>query len=355
MDPGHRRRRWRALLALGCLTAAGVIGGQPAAAEGEEPTPSEPPTTATPTEPTEPPATTAPEPSTTLPEPPTTTSPPVTTVAPETTAPPAPTTPPTAAPPTAVPGPAPTTTAIPVLAGTPALDDDAPKRLADGRVTRSITFPVVGGATFVNGWNDCRDDCARYHAGTDVMANKLQPLVSPVDGVVVRFIENHRTAGDGVVIEDDAGYQWMFLHVNNDRPFTDDGNAERRWQYGPGIEAGARVVAGQLVGFVGDSGNAEGYLAHVHVELRRPSGTRINPYWSLAAARFGGLHCAPAEAVTDEWLNVQGVRLTPLGFVPVDRSLCVPGAPAPPPPPPPPPPAPARPPLAAALHIPRPL
>ena len=61
---------------------------------------------------------------------------------------------------------------------------------------RPITFPVVGGGSFGYGWMDCRDECTRFHKGTDVMAVKLQPLVSPVDGVVERFLR-HPTAGVG--------------------------------------------------------------------------------------------------------------------------------------------------------------
>ena len=188
---------------------------------------------------------------------------------------------------------------------------------------RPITFPVVGGASFGYGWMDCRDECTRFHKGTDVMAVKLQPLVSPVDGVVERFLR-HPTAGVGIVIRGDDGYQYRLYHLNNDTPGTDNGQAGPEWSFGDGLAPGVRVLAGELVGFVGDSGNAEDYLAHVHVEIWRPDGMPINPYWSLQAAERGGLQCAPADDIDDEWLRVVGVSVSPAGFRPDDDSLCAP-------------------------------
>ena len=190
---------------------------------------------------------------------------------------------------------------------------------------RAITFPVVGGGSFGYGWMDCRDDCTRFHKGTDVVAAKLQPLVSPVDGVVVRFLD-HPRAGVGIVVRDVDGYEYHLYHLNNDLPGTDDGRAGVEWRYGPGITPGVDVVAGQLIGFVGDSGNAEYSQPHVHVEIHRPDGTPINPYWSLKSARRDGLQCATASDVQPDWVNVAGVYVSPTGFRPSDPSNCLPDA-----------------------------
>ena len=208
----------------------------------------------------------------------------------------------------------------------PPLDDDdvdALVPLPDTGEVRRITFPVVGGGAFGYGWMSCQDPCVRFHKGTDIMAAKLQPLVSPVDGVVVRFLD-HPTAGRGIVIRGDDGYEYRLYHLNNDSPGTDDGRGGHEWSFGEGLVAGARVLAGELVGFVGDSGNAEFYLPHVHVEIRRPDGMLINPYWSLLEAERGELHCAAAAEIDDEWLRVVGVFVSPTGFRPADDSVCLP-------------------------------
>jgi hypothetical protein len=198
--------------------------------------------------------------------------------------------------------------------------------LPDTREERAIVFPVVGASSLGSGWNDCRDDCTRFHKGTDVLAGKLQPVVSPVDGVVARLLD-HPTAGIGVVVRDAAGYEFHLYHLNNDSPLSDDGRAGPEWRLGPGIRVAAPVEAGQLVGFVGDSGNAEQAQPHVHVEIHRPDGTPINPYWSLATARRNGLQCAN-EDITAEWINVNGIDVSPTGFRPSSPDACAPASPA---------------------------
>ena len=69
---------------------------------------------------------------------------------------------------------------------------------------------------------------------------------------------------------------------NPDGTYTDDGLG---WGIAEGVEVGARVEAGQVIGWDGDSGNAESIDPHLHFELRDPSGTAVNAYESLQAAQ----------------------------------------------------------------------
>ena len=50
--------------------------------------------------------------------------------------------------------------------------------------TRNIVFPVAGKSTFRNDFREPRDGGAREHLGNDIIAAKMTPLVSTVDGVV---------------------------------------------------------------------------------------------------------------------------------------------------------------------------
>ena len=51
------------------------------------------------------------------------------------------------------------------------------------------------------------------------------------------------------------------------------------------MTVGSQVRAGQVIAYMGDSGNAEGSVPHVHFEIRQPDGTPVNPYQSLVAAQ----------------------------------------------------------------------
>ena len=94
-------------------------------------------------------------------------------------------------------------------------------------------------------------------------------------------------AGARVTIVADDGYRYHYFHLNNDTPGTDDGEAEHHWTLPPALTTGQRVSAGQIIGYLGDSGNSEHSVAHLHFEIRDPAGTPVPSYPLLveAAAR----------------------------------------------------------------------
>ena len=146
--------------------------------------------------------------------------------------------------------------------------------------TPQIVFPVAGENDFVDSWGNARSG-GRRHIGTDIMADKLVPVVATADGVIDWVHDGDRKNCCALGLLHDDGWESWYIHMNNDTPGTDDGRA---WGFAPGIEKGTRVTAGQLIGWVGDSGNAEGTDPHIHFELHRPNGTPVNPYQPLLDA-----------------------------------------------------------------------
>jgi hypothetical protein len=85
-----------------------------------------------------------------------------------------------------------------------------------------------------------------------------------------------------VAVRHDDGWLSMYVHLNNDTVGTNDGKGIG---IRPGLAEGDRVEQGELLGWIGDSGNAEGGPPHIHFELRTPWGEPIDPGPSLYAAR----------------------------------------------------------------------
>jgi murein DD-endopeptidase MepM/ murein hydrolase activator NlpD len=135
--------------------------------------------------------------------------------------------------------------------------------------------------TFSSSFGDGRSGGRRHH-GVDLMAPKMTQVYAAEDGYVER-IETHSLAGRYIEIAHVAGWSTSYVHLNNDNPGTDDGDADWSLTLAPGIFVGAWVEAGQLIAWVGDSGNAEGTGSHTHFELAI-DGTPIDPYPYLVEA-----------------------------------------------------------------------
>ena len=124
------------------------------------------------------------------------------------------------------------------------------------------------------------------------MGTKMLPIVAAASGRIeyVNWSSNPDDLQPGEVLLDSpcatttAGRRY-YIHLNNDSPGTDDGKG---WGIAPGIRPGVHVQAGELIGWMGDSGNAESTSPHLHFELRDPSGIIVNPYAGAARRRGPG-------------------------------------------------------------------
>lgn len=168
-----------------------------------------------------------------------------------------------------------------------------------------VAFPQeVDKTRFSNDWG-ARRSGGRSHKGNDLMASeKMAEVYALADGVVVKINERPRP-GRYVIIDHGNGWESLYVHLNDDNPGTDDGEAPWHFTLAPGLEEGSVVEAGELIGYGGDSGNAEGNHPHTHFEISI-DGREINPYPILVAAY-------EAEVATQEWRR-KIVLLGTLGY-----------------------------------------
>lgn len=152
---------------------------------------------------------------------------------------------------------------------------------------RDIEFPVDGPWKYISYFGDARSG-GRTHEGVDIGADKMTPLVAAVDGYVSFITFEERSWGNAVFLRDADGYTYRYIHMNNDTPGTDDGEGGSLYAFAGTLLRGTQVVKGQLIGWVGDSGNAEETPPHLHFEIIAPGREVIDPLPSLEAATVSG-------------------------------------------------------------------
>lgn len=143
-------------------------------------------------------------------------------------------------------------------------------------------FPHVGAASnFWDSWG-ARRSGGRRHKGVDILGQRGAPVVAVADGVVAELGES-RLSGYFIRIQHEGDWMTVMMHLNNDTFGTDDGLGGTWSAFYPTLMVGDEVTAGQVLGYVGDSGNAEDTTPHTHFELRF-AGEHINPYPYLVDA-----------------------------------------------------------------------
>lgn len=154
-------------------------------------------------------------------------------------------------------------------------------------------FPVAGLARWSHDWLFPRHTPSFHtHEGTDVFAERGTPVTSPTAGLV--DVSNGLVGGLSVKVTQLDGTFWYLAHL--DTITVADGDS---------------VVPGDVVGTVGDSGNAKGGAPHVHVEVHPYGGRAHDPKRILDAYYAEALAAAP-DVLRHLGLWVRPVRLDPL-------------------------------------------
>lgn len=119
-----------------------------------------------------------------------------------------------------------------------------------------LVFPVLGG-TFESTWHAPRSG-GREHEGVDIFAPLRAPVFAIASGQV-RATEG-TNEGIGIALTEPDGTRYSYAHLDG-----------REGEFPRNVEAG------ELIGYVGNTGNAVGLPPHVHFETRPEGGEKIDP------------------------------------------------------------------------------
>src|SRR5689334_18470574 len=137
--------------------------------------------------------------------------------------------------------------------------------LLQEELPRTLPIPVDGvtASHLQNTWGYARDG-GRHHKGIDIFAPRNTPVRSATEGIV-EFKGMKGLGGQVVTITGPGGYRLYYAHLED---------------FGPQA-VGDWVEAGEIIGTVGNSGNAAISSTHLHYGIYTPSGTAVNPYTFL--------------------------------------------------------------------------
>jgi hypothetical protein len=154
---------------------------------------------------------------------------------------------------------------------------------ASAATVPQLIFPVVGPGSYTDDFGDARGSGS--HQGNDIMAAKKSVAVA-VEAGTVKFWTTSSRAGCMLYLYGKSGTTYLYIHLNNDRTAANDntGACVPGIAYARGLKSGSRVRAGQMVGYVGDSGDADGGSAHLHFEVHPNDGGAVSPYPYLRKA-----------------------------------------------------------------------
>jgi hypothetical protein len=148
---------------------------------------------------------------------------------------------------------------------------------ASAAVPQKLVFPVLGTVAYIDDFGQPRP--GGTHKGIDIIATK-RSLALAVEAGKVEFWKTSASAGCMLYLHGTSGTDYYYIHLNNDLSAKNDnrGKCVAGTAYAKGLKNGAKVVAGQPVGFVGDSGDANGIHPHLHFELHPGRGAAVDAY-----------------------------------------------------------------------------
>lgn len=120
---------------------------------------------------------------------------------------------------------------------------------------RKLDVPVSGveAQKLVRSYHDSRSG-GREHEALDILAPRGTPVVAVEDGTIAKLFVSK--AGGNTIYQFDPGGEYAYYYAHLDR-------------YADGVKEGDVVRRGQVIGYVGTSGNAPKDTPHLHFAIFR--------------------------------------------------------------------------------------
>lgn len=125
---------------------------------------------------------------------------------------------------------------------------------------KGYAFPVAGKHDFSDTFGAFRSDVPA-HVGVDIFASFGTPVVAVADGRIYR-VGTLKISGNRLWLRDKKGFRYFYAHLSD---------------FAAAAYNGADVHAGEVIGFVGNTGDAEPTPPHLHFEAHLPDGAVVNP------------------------------------------------------------------------------
>ena len=133
-----------------------------------------------------------------------------------------------------------------------ALPRKPPPKLTPKLTAGGYVFPVYGNASYVDTFGGVRNDIASgWHHGDDIFGQLGQPLLAVADGTLFSVGWN-KIGGNRLWLRDGQGNEFYYAHLS---------------AFSTLAVNGAHVSAGDVIGFLGNSGDAETTPYHLHFEV----------------------------------------------------------------------------------------
>ena len=162
------------------------------------------------------------------------------------------------------------TTGEPLVAPAPPTSLPAASAIGDLR-RRGLRLPIDDAdvEAMKGGFEEGRD-AGRPHEAVDILAPRNTPIRAVEDGTIAKLFESK--AGGTTVYQFDPSGRFCYYYAHLER-------------YAPGLHDGQHVSQGEVIGFVGTSGNAPANTPHLHFAVFELDGDRhwwkgraIDPY-----------------------------------------------------------------------------